>query len=129
MSAPRTPTKSGDSRTSESKNPRGSISQSGTPPIGSGKRRSIAGSQLGSPVVRSGATSAVSPSGTRDKLSSASNKLNAASPVPGTYIHFEIKRTNNIGFYYFVYKLLDQLRTEQISPKMFNVRKIFYWKK
>ncbi|CAF3107715.1 unnamed protein product [Rotaria socialis] len=82
MSAPRTPTKSAGSKSSESKNPRESGSQSGTPPTGSAQRRSAAGSQLGSPVVRSGAASAVSPSGARDKLSSATNKQNAASPVP-----------------------------------------------
>ena len=83
MSAPRTPTKSGGSKKDDSKNPRASVSQTGTPPTGSGQRRSAAGS----PAVRSGAASAASPSGNREKLSSA-NKQNAASPVPGKKISF-----------------------------------------
>ncbi|CAF0793564.1 unnamed protein product [Rotaria sordida] len=82
MSAPRTPTKSAGSKESESRNSRGSIGPAGTPPIGSGKRRSTAGSQLGSPVARSGTASVASPSGTRDKLNSATLKQNATSPVP-----------------------------------------------
>ena len=87
MSAPRTPTKSGGSREGESKSGRGSVTQIATPPTDSAKRRSATGSQLGSPAVRSGATSAASPSGTRDKLNSATGKQNAASPVPGRNIH------------------------------------------
>ncbi|CAF4584461.1 unnamed protein product, partial [Rotaria sp. Silwood2] len=82
MSAPRTPTKSGGSKGSESRNSRGSIGQVDTPPLGSGQRRSVVGSQLGSPGVRSGVGSVASPLGTRDKLNSASNKQNAASPIP-----------------------------------------------
>jgi len=91
MSTPRTPTKSGGSRGDESKNPRNSVSQTGTPPIGSGQRRSAAGSQIGSPSVRSGTASAASPTGNRDKLNSASNKQNAASPIPGITIYLERK--------------------------------------
>ncbi len=87
MSSPRTPTKSAGSKEDESKNPRSSISQTDTPPIGSGQRRSVAGSQTSSPVVRSGAASAASASGTRDKLNSATNKQTAASPVPGRVIY------------------------------------------
>lgn len=90
MSTPRTPTKSGGSRGDESKNPRGSVSQTGTPPIGSGQRRSATGSQIGSPAVRSGATSAASPTGNRDKLNSATNKPNAASPIPSRHIYLKM---------------------------------------
>jgi len=91
MSSPRTPTKSGGSKGDESKNPRKSVSQTGTPPIGSGQRRSATGSQIGSPAVRSGATSVASPTGNRDKLSSATSKQSAASPIPGITIYFESK--------------------------------------
>jgi len=83
MSTSQTPPKSGGSRGDESKTPRASPGQTRTPPSGSAQRRSIAGSQVGSPSVRSGVGSAVSPSATRDKLSSATNKQNAASPIPG----------------------------------------------
>lgn len=93
MSTPRTPTKSGGSKGDESKNPRGLVSQTGTPPIGSGQRRSV----VGSPAVRSGATSAASPSGTRDKLSSATNKQNAPSPIPGINIYLK-KQSLNLHF-------------------------------
>jgi hypothetical protein len=89
MSAPRTPTKSGGSKADEAKSSRTSPNQLATPPLGSGQRRSGAGSQLGSPAVRSGATSAASPLGTRDKLSSATNKQNAASPIPGRFIYLK----------------------------------------
>lgn len=83
MSTPRTPTKSAGSKGDESKNPRSSVSQSGTPPIGSAQRRSV----VGSPAVRSGTGSAASPLGTRDKLNSATNKQTSASPVPGRNIY------------------------------------------
>lgn len=89
MSAPGTPTKSAGSKRSDSKNSRGSVGQTGTPPIGSGQRRSAAGSQLGSPVVRSGAASAASPSGTREKLGSAANKQSTASPIPSMNLYFD----------------------------------------
>ena len=84
---PRTPTKSGGSRADEAKSSRVSPNQLATPPLGSGQRRSATGSQRGSPAIRSGATSAASPLGTRDKLSSATNKPNAASPIPGRIMH------------------------------------------
>ncbi len=91
MSTSRTPTKSPGSKGDETKNPRSSLSQSDTPPIGSGQRRSAAGSQIGSPSVRSGRGSAASPSGARDKLSSATNKQNAASPIPSRNRFFKEK--------------------------------------
>jgi hypothetical protein len=82
MSSSQTPPKSGGSRGEGSKTPRAAVGQIGTPPTGSGQRRSTAGSQVGSPSVRSGVASVVSPSGGRDKLSSATQKQNAASPIP-----------------------------------------------
>ena len=84
MSAPRTPTKSAGSKGDEAKPPRpvGSAA-SGTPSTGSAQRRSATGSQVGSPAVRSGAASAASPSGLREKIGSAANKQAAASPIPG----------------------------------------------
>ncbi len=83
MSASQTPPKSGGSRGDGSKTPGAAAGQVGTPPTSSGQRRSVTGSQVGSPSVRSGVASAASPSGGRDKLSSATQKPNAASPIPG----------------------------------------------
>ena len=91
MSAPRTPTKSGGSKGDEARLSRASGGVPGTPPTGSAQRRSAGSSQIGSPTVRSGAASAASMSGAREKVGSATNKQTAAtaaaaaaaSPVPG----------------------------------------------
>jgi hypothetical protein len=111
MSAPRTPTKSATSKESEPKSARSSAKQAATPPPGSGQRRTAGGSQLGSPAIRSGATSAASPSGTRDKLNSATNKQNAASPIPSTNISFENKLKSLI--LYVTFKRSNRLQVEQ----------------
>jgi hypothetical protein len=86
MSTPRTPTKSAGSKQDESKSSRGSVSQAGTPPIGSAQPRSL----VGSPAVRSNVTSSASATGNRDKLNSATNKPNAASPIPSKHIYLKM---------------------------------------
>jgi len=96
MSTPRTPTKSGGSKVDESKNPRSPGSQVSTPPTGGGQRRSVPGSQVGSPAVRSSVTSAASPSASRDKIDSATNKPTAASPIPSG---INIYLTTNFDFF------------------------------
>ena len=91
MSAPRTPTKSAGSKRDESPKPRTPGSQVATPPTGGGQRLSATGSQIGSPAVRSGATSAASHTGNREKINSAASKQNTASPTPGRKIYLERK--------------------------------------
>ncbi len=86
MSASRASTKASGSKGDEPKNSRSPGSQSITPPTtGSAQRRSV----TGSPAVLSGAASAASPSGNRDKLNSATTKQNAASPIPGRNIYLK----------------------------------------
>lgn len=97
MSSSRTPTKSGGSKKDEPNNPRSSVSQSGTPPVSSAQRRSVAGSQVGSPAVRSGAASAASPSGNRQKINSA-DKQNAASPLPGIFRLYFCRQIRTFSF-------------------------------
>ena len=84
MSAPRTPTKSGNSRESGSRNSgRSANNQATTPPVGGSQPRSVTSSQRASPAVRSSTASAASLSGAHDKLNSATNKPNGTSPTPG----------------------------------------------
>lgn len=115
MSAPRTPTKSGGSKGDDAKTPRPAGSAAPrpagsaaprSPPTGSAQRRSAAGSQVGSPAVRSGAASAASPSGLRDKLNSAANKQAAASPIPGQQT-FTQKLFNLLDWFFFSCQISD----------------------